>query len=139
MNIPHCLPPRFYLSVFPNSQTTSFANLFYFCVVKGGLAVGTPFESDDNQFCQLLFDLAKSKVYWPPVLPAGGDHATHKCLCVGRPLALSRYPALPTTHNCLCVSRADALLRLVGSSGLEPPTSRLSGGCSNQLSYKPML
>ena len=41
MNIPHCLPPRFYLSVFPNSQTTSFANLFYFCVVKGGLAVGT--------------------------------------------------------------------------------------------------
>ncbi len=27
---------------------------------------------------------------------------------------------------------------LVGLSGLEPPTSRLSGGCSNQLSYKPM-
>ena len=27
---------------------------------------------------------------------------------------------------------------LVGSSGLEPPTSRLSGGCSNQLSYKPI-
>ena len=64
--------PRSYLSVFPNSQTTSFANLFYFCVVKGGLAADTPFESDDNQFCQLLFDLAKSKVYWPPVLPAGG-------------------------------------------------------------------
>lgn len=118
MNIPHCRPPRSYLSVFPNSQTTSFANLFYFCVVKGGLAADTPFESDDNQFCQLLFDLAKSKVYWLSALPTGGDHATHKCLCVGRPLALSR---------------------LVGSSGLEPPTSRLSGGCSNQLSYKPML
>ena len=26
---------------------------------------------------------------------------------------------------------------LVGWSGLEPPTSRLSGGCSNQLSYQP--
>ena len=26
---------------------------------------------------------------------------------------------------------------MVGSSGLEPPTSRLSGACSNQLSYKP--
>ena len=28
---------------------------------------------------------------------------------------------------------------LVGLSGLEPPTSRLSGARSNQLSYKPML
>ena len=27
---------------------------------------------------------------------------------------------------------------LVGSSGLEPPTSRLSGVCSNHLSYEPM-
>ena len=27
---------------------------------------------------------------------------------------------------------------LVGLSGLEPPTSRLSGVCSNQLSYKPI-
>ena len=27
---------------------------------------------------------------------------------------------------------------LVGSSGLEPPTSRLSGVCSNLLSYEPM-
>ena len=39
-------------------------------------------------------------------------------------------------------TRAEVLMRglpLVGSSGLEPPTSRLSGGCSNQLSYKPIL
>ena len=28
---------------------------------------------------------------------------------------------------------------LVGTSGLEPPTSRLSGVCSNQLSYVPIL
>ena len=27
---------------------------------------------------------------------------------------------------------------MVGSSGLEPPTSRLSGVCSNLLSYEPM-
>ena len=29
--------------------------------------------------------------------------------------------------------------RLVGSSGLEPPTSRLSGARSNHLSYEPTL
>ena len=29
-------------------------------------------------------------------------------------------------------------LSLVGSNGLEPSTSRLSGGCSNQLSYEPI-
>ena len=28
---------------------------------------------------------------------------------------------------------------VVGSSGLEPPTSRLSGVCSNQLSYEPIV
>ena len=39
-------------------------------------------------------------------------------------------------------SRVIALATLrcvVGSSGLEPPTSRLSGVCSNQLSYEPIL
>ena len=29
--------------------------------------------------------------------------------------------------------------RVVGSNGLGPSTSRLSGVCSNQLSYEPML
>ena len=29
-------------------------------------------------------------------------------------------------------------LRMVGSNGLEPSTSRLSGVCSNQLSYEPV-
>ena len=28
---------------------------------------------------------------------------------------------------------------MVGTSGLEPPTSRLSGARSNQLSYEPLL
>ena len=28
---------------------------------------------------------------------------------------------------------------LVGRGGLEPPTFRLSGECSNQLSYRPLL
>ena len=32
-----------------------------------------------------------------------------------------------------------SLRTLVGTSGLEPPTSRLSGVCSNQLSYVPIL
>ena len=30
-------------------------------------------------------------------------------------------------------------LRVVGSNGLGPSTSRLSGVCSNQLSYEPMF
>ena len=37
----------------------------------------------------------------------------------------------------MCKSFDDS--RMVGSSGLEPPTSRLSGVCSNQLSYEPMM
>ena len=76
-------------------------------------------------------------------------------------------PGFPPTANCSSLFRKDLLLSsklqlsvrffpysvfneqslvllkkqkyLVGLSGLEPPTSRLSGGCSNQLSYKPMV
>ena len=33
---------------------------------------------------------------------------------------------------------AECFRILVGTSGLEPPTSRLSGVCSNQLSYVPV-
>ena len=41
---------------------------------------------------------------------------------------------------CLLSSTRNALGQcLVGSSGLEPPTSRLSGARSNQLSYEPIL
>ena len=75
-------------------------------------------------------------------------------------------PGFPPTANCSSLFRKDLFLSsklqlsvrffpysvfneqslryllfnkyLVGLSGLEPPTSRLSGGCSNQLSYKPV-
>ena len=43
-----------------------------------------------------------------------------------------------TSHLCSCQC-AVSVLDLVGSSGLEPPTSRLSGECSNQLSYEPVV
>ena len=45
-------------------------------------------------------------------------------------------------NNCLCEFGdffPDAYASLVGTSGLEPPTSRLSGVCSNQLSYVPII
>jgi hypothetical protein len=37
------------------------------------------------------------------------------------------------------LSYTPTLARLVGSSGLEPPTSRLSGVRSNLLSYEPIF
>ena len=43
--------------------------------------------------------------------------------------------------NCRCALHYAVFSRsnlVVGSSGLEPPTSRLSGVCSNQLSYEPI-
>ena len=46
-------------------------------------------------------------------------------------MQLSIYCAIATA----IVASNDAL---VGTSGLEPPTSRLSGVCSNQLSYEPV-
>ena len=43
--------------------------------------------------------------------------------------------------NLLSIATATVhmLSMLVGTSGLEPPTSRLSGECSNQLSYVPVI
>ena len=49
-----------------------------------------------------------------------------------RHLAFARTLNLHHSPPCLAVS-------LVGSSGLEPPTSRLSGARSNHLSYEPTL
>ena len=41
-------------------------------------------------------------------------------------------------HYAFCILHCEALLRLVGPSGLEPPTSCLSGTRSNLLSYEPL-
>ena len=42
--------------------------------------------------------------------------------------------------NCFCGAAHFLFLKkVVGSSGLEPPTSRLSGVRSNHLSYEPIL
>ena len=60
------------------------------------------------------------------------SHSSNLFRCFGQLHCLvlvSRYPRAP----CLGFSY------LVGLSGLEPPTSRLSGGRSNRLSYKPIL
>ena len=38
----------------------------------------------------------------------------------------------------LSIFNCQLSIELVGLSGLEPPTSRLSGGRSNRLSYKPI-
>ena len=46
----------------------------------------------------------------------------------------------PTTDRLTADSSTTELLwNMVGLSGLEPPTSRLSGVRSNQLSYRPKL
>ena len=41
-------------------------------------------------------------------------------------------------YDAIATAIVDILRYLVGTSGLEPPTSRLSGVCSNQLSYVPV-
>ena len=56
---------------------------------------------------------------------------------------LPRLSPVPHAHIPLLSLRSVCVLsaassRLVGSSGLEPPTSRLSGVRSNHLSYEPM-
>ena len=43
--------------------------------------------------------------------------------------------ALPLSHIPTCVT---CVVKMVGRGGFEPPTSRLSAACSNQLSYRPM-
>ena len=42
-------------------------------------------------------------------------------------------------YDAIATAIVDILRYLVGTSGLEPPTSRLSGVCSNQLSYVPIF
>ena len=42
-------------------------------------------------------------------------------------------------YGAIATAIVQHLRALVGTSGLEPPTSRLSGVCSNQLSYVPVI
>lgn len=44
---------------------------------------------------------------------------------------------LSTFQRTFVKNKKDDLFQLVGLNGLEPSTSRLSGVCSNQLSYRP--
>ena len=45
----------------------------------------------------------------------------------------------PVAESALVMSESVNRLCLMGLSGLEPPTSRLSGVRSNRLSYKPTM
>ena len=49
------------------------------------------------------------------------------------------YRVLICDHWSASVWSLRTFVRLVGSSGLEPPTSRLSGARSNHLSYEPIV
>ena len=69
-------------------------------------------------------------------------------LCFRRESLLIHIPSTSLRLVCFWFSLSlcsfqgakNALLKeLVGRSGLEPPTSRLSGVCSNQLSYQPRI
>jgi hypothetical protein len=44
----------------------------------------------------------------------------------------------PLQGVVILITSRRAPKELVGPGGLEPPTSRLSGVCSNQLSYRPL-
>ena len=69
---------------------------------------------------------------------AGGDDGirTHDPLLAGQ--VLSQLSYTPILNECLLFLRFLHLVKMVGPSGLEPPTSCLSGTRSNLLSYEPM-
>ena len=72
------------------------------------------------------------------LLSAGGDDGirTHDPLLAGQ--VLSQLSYTPKLLGICCFSVFTFIKRLVGPSGLEPPTSCLSGTRSNLLSYDPM-
>ena len=78
---------------------------------------------------------------WPPACRAGALPTELHPQIIGNLLFLQflRFCAGRTTRfkRCLCTS-AFCAFALVGPSGLEPPTSCLSGTRSNLLSYDPM-
>ena len=67
------------------------------------------------------------------------DLGCRHCRLVGSNSSHSpTYRVLYAVHRALGLIPMTCVI-LVGSSGLEPPTSRLSGARSNHLSYEPML
>ena len=58
----------------------------------------------------------------------------HRCASHRRKTRTTGFPVRQNLIDLGCGN----LCRLVGSSGLEPPTSRLSGARSNHLSYEPI-
>ena len=65
----------------------------------------------------------------------------HLPALMGLAVASFKQLRLRSRHRILCESPPEfgrRNLRLVGSSGLEPPTSRVSGARSNHLSYEPI-
>ena len=51
---------------------------------------------------------------------------------------LSQLSYTPMSFHLGAVQLLTRFVKVVGSSGLEPPTSRLSGARSNRLSYEPI-
>ena len=105
-------------------------------------------ENANSRYCCLScvrFPRNLTVAWWEQV----DSNHRHKWLMSGfspfssRPFGLGGNKWTRTTDiNGLCrVSRPFPLVLsdLVGTSGLEPPTSRLSGVCSNQLSYVPVM
>jgi hypothetical protein len=77
----------------------------------------------------------------PSTLTSGGDSgARTRSLRLAKP-ALSQLSYIPESRfgHAWGVEGTGAPLEMVGLGGLEPPTSRLSGVRSNQLSYRPTL
>ena len=76
-------------------------------------------------------------------------HFVGLLICLGGHLSLKRLNEV--SHHCeisfnrlilhfaLCILHFAFFKEMVGQSGLEPPTSRLSVVCSSQLSYWPVL
>ena len=81
-------------------------------------------------------------------IPSGG-HFAFRVIAPSLAAATCRWWAQTSNHSptyrvlyavieALRFDPARTFVRLVGSSGLEPPTSRLSGARSNHLSYEPI-
>ena len=83
---------------------------------------------------RLLFSIQFSNNSWNLNVPGGGKESRTPDPLLARQV-LSQLSYTPTYSEIPKALKNS----LVGWSGLEPPTSRLSGVCSNQLSYQPIF